>query len=79
MGTELVWASALVTGVAVWSLQRKRRRWRTLFDEAPGGMTTEQHQRRQDRRYQLRRLLISVACAGFMACAAVAFDIFFAS
>jgi len=52
----MTWALALVAGVVAWGLQPKRRWGRSFFDEAPADMTSE-HQRRQDRRYQLRRLL----------------------
>jgi len=74
----MTWALALVAGVVAWGLQPKRRWGRSFFDEAPADMTSE-HQRRQDRRYQLRRLLISIACAGLTVCAAVALEAYFAS
>ena len=69
MAAGWVWAIVLglAGGLLAWRLQHRRRRWRSLFDEAPAGMTTEEFERWRETRYLLRRVLISALSAAVMA------------
>ena len=44
----------LAGGLAGW--QTSRRRWRSLYDEVPAGMSSTAYRRRQNRLHVLRRL-----------------------
>jgi len=57
-------ALGVLGGVVSWRAQRRRRRWRSLYDDTPPGMTPEQYQRRRDIRFLVRRIAVSVLCAG---------------
>jgi hypothetical protein len=56
MGLQLVLvlALALVGGALGW--RAARRRWRSLYDDKPIGMSDRSYQRRQQRRHLFRRL-----------------------
>lgn len=65
----MVWTLALaaIAGIASWRMQRRRGRWRSLFDETPAGMTKDQFERRQELRFQVRRMLVSLLIAAMAA------------
>jgi len=57
----LVLVLALVGGALGW--RATRRRWRSLYDEKPVGMSDRDYQRRLHRRHTVRRLLNTVLYA----------------
>jgi hypothetical protein len=57
----LVLARALIAGVLGWRSTRKR--WRSLYDETPGGMSDRTFFRLEKRRYMRRRIAKAVVYA----------------
>ncbi len=61
MGMGTVWALLFgaVGGIIGWRVHGRRKRWRSLFDEAPADMTREQFERRRARRATIRQVLLT--------------------
>ena len=56
MRLQLMLVLALALGGAALGWHAARRRWRSLYDEKPIGMSDGAYHRRQQRRHLLRRL-----------------------
>ena len=63
----LVLALVLISGV--WGWRSARRRWRSLYDQKPGGMSDEAYHRRQYRHHVFRRLAYAALYAAIGAAA----------
>jgi hypothetical protein len=55
LGVWLPLALAVIGGWIGWRLSRTRRRWRSLFDDAPAGMSREAYHRRRSAWSRMRR------------------------
>lgn len=61
-----------IGGYIGWRLARPRRRWRSMFDDAPMGMSREEYERRREmwarvRRYAVILLFVSLGgSAGYL-------------
>lgn len=72
LGAWLPLVLAAVGGCIGWRLVRTRRRWRSMFDDAPMGMSRAEYERRREmwarvRRYSVILLFASLgASAGYL-------------
>jgi hypothetical protein len=71
----LVLALALIGGV--WGWRAVRRRWRSLYDEKPVGMSDATYHRRQYRRHLYRRLATAALYAAIGAAIGWALSLYF--
>jgi len=63
LGTWLPLVLAVVGGVIGWRLSRTRRRWRSMFDEVPAGMSREAYKRRRAMWARVRRYWVTFLSA----------------
>jgi hypothetical protein len=69
LGAWLPLVLAVIGGFIGWRLARTRRRWRSMFDDAPIGMSREEYERRRERGARLRRYSVILLLASLGASA----------